>query len=403
MKKIFEIIKILTKAKYNLKKPQQKKIVIFDEKGSADAFSKYLLHNNSDVLHVRGEKINIFVILTIIFKLKFPSLKKYIIEYLKFVKPKYIFHNSFNRRFFEIDKKDLNFDIIKIFIQAEKKSFHSYDEFIKNYKNFYSDYLFVESEAVRNHMQKDIKGEYVVNGMFNNNAGPSINLLNLREKIQFISQFRPFISHFNQHSKQIRDGQVTEETIVDRFGDFKYSYNQFYQADLDVAFQMKKFCEKENIHFEVVGTSSNDQDSEIKFFSRVLGNQNWDYVGRRQNLKGYHLTADAKYIVTVDSTLGYECFSRGQRVCFFSIRSKYMNKLYSTFGWPKNLPQEGKCWTTYNEDKDFERLTDFLINGKNEDWNKLRYETLKDLFHYDYKNQNYQNFLKSKDIYQIEY
>ena len=65
------------------------------------------------------------------------------------------------------------------------------------------------------------------------------------------------------------------------------------------------------------------------------------------------------------------------------------------------MPQ-ATCSTTLlllkNEDKDFDRLTDFLINGKNEDWEKLRYETLKDLFHYDYQNQNYQNFLKFNGI-----
>ena len=122
MKKIFEIFKILIKAKYNFKKPPQKKIIIFDEKGSISNFSKSFLPGTFDILHVRGEKINIFPILTIIFRLKAPSLKNYIIEYLKFVKPKYVFHNTYNRRFFEIDKNDLNFEIIKIFTQDEKKS-----------------------------------------------------------------------------------------------------------------------------------------------------------------------------------------------------------------------------------------------------------------------------------------
>jgi surface carbohydrate biosynthesis protein len=398
MKKISEIIKILIKAKYNLKKPQKKKIIIFDDKGSVGIFSKFFLPGTFDILHVRGEKINIFVILTIIFRLKVPSLKKYIIEYLKFVKPKYVFHNTYNRRFFEIDNNDLNFDIIKIFTQDEKKSSSSYREFNINNKNYHSDYLFVENEAMKNHMKKDIKGEYIINGLFNNNTGPKINLLNLKEKIQFISQYRTFKSISKKYSKEIKDGYITEDTILDQVDDVKYSYNQFYQTDLDIAFKLKKFCEKENIHFEVVGTSSDDQEGEVKFFSSVLGNKNWNYVGRRKNIKGYHLTADAKYIVTIDSTLGHECFSRGQRVCFFSVRSKYIKSPYSIFGWPKILPQEGKCWTTLNEDKDFDRLTDFLINGKNEDWEKLRYETLKDLFHYDYQNQNYQNFLKFKGI-----
>ena len=58
------------------------------------------------------------------------------------------------------------------------------------------------------------------------------------------------------------------------------------------------------------------------FFEKALGKNNWKYLERLPNKKGYYLTSNAKYIATVDSTLGYECFSRGQRVCFFSIRSK---------------------------------------------------------------------------------
>ena len=50
-------------------------------------------------------------------------------------------------------------------------------------------------------MKKDIKGEYIINGLFNNNTGPKINLLNLKEKIQFISQYRTFKSISKKYSK----------------------------------------------------------------------------------------------------------------------------------------------------------------------------------------------------------
>ena len=54
----------------------------------------------------------------------------------------------------------------------------------------------------------------------------------------------------------------------------------------------------------------------------------------------------------------------------------------------------------YNKKRGNTVITHFDLESdiENEDWEKLRYETLKDLFHYDYQNQNYQNFLKFKGI-----
>ena len=97
--------------------------------------------------------------------------------------------------------------------------------------------------------------------------------------------------------------------------------------------------------------------------------------------------------------MGYECFSRGQRVCFFSIRSKYLKTKYSVFGWPHLIPEEGECWTLNNKEKDFTRLMNFLFESDETEWQKLRNKTLKDIFFYDYENSNYQSFLKRLGLY----
>ena len=98
---------------------------------------------------------------------------------------------------------------------------------------------------------------------------------------------------------------------------------------------------KNNLLFGIVGARVNDSQIEKEFYSKKLGQDGWKFVPNEKYRKGIHLTLNAKYIVTIDSTLGYECFSRGQRVCFFSIRSKYIGKKYAWFGWPKKLEEEG--------------------------------------------------------------
>ena len=45
----------------------------------------------------------------------------------------------------------------------------------------------------------------------------------------------------------------------------KFSYDQFYQADLLIAKQLKDYCDKENIDFEIVGAGSKDKEGEKNF------------------------------------------------------------------------------------------------------------------------------------------
>ena len=78
-----------------------------------------------------SEKINIYVIILLLFNLKAISLKNYIEQYIKLLKPKFIFHNSFNIRFFELNNKDFEFNFQKIFTQSELKNNYDYEEFFK--------------------------------------------------------------------------------------------------------------------------------------------------------------------------------------------------------------------------------------------------------------------------------
>ena len=65
-----------------------------------------------------------------------------------------------------------------------------------------------------------------------------------------------------------------------------------------------------------------------------------------------------------------------------------------------NLDQEGPCWTSNNEKKDFKRIMDFLIYGKETEWEHLRKEKLNDLLFYDPDNQIFKNFLKKISLLQ---
>lgn len=391
LKKKIQLIKFLINTKLVFYKPKQRKILIFDNKGANTLYYKPFIKNNCEILFVQGEKINIYIILILILKLKKLTLNEYINQYIRLLKPKFIFHNSYNIRFFEIDKKKFQFDFEKIFTQSELKNSFDYNEFLRDKQNLNCDYLFVWSEGMKKLMQRNINGKYIVSGSFFNNQVPEINFKNLDNKLIFVSQYRTF-------KKYNRDD--TKKTIRNEYHGFKFSWEQFYSVDLDIAIMLKKFCLKKNIKFEIVGSSLNDKKNEKLFFESVLGQDNWKFIESSQEKRGIYLTSNAKYIVTIDSTLGYECLARGQRVCFFSIRSKYLNlnNDYAKFGWPLDLKEEGKCWTTNNSEQDFNRVMNFLIDEDDDVWQKLLTTELKDLVFYNSNNTMYKNFLKTHNL-----
>ena len=381
--KFFSKLKIIKNLKFIFNKPTHSKILIFDSKGATTKYYQYFYNQDCIILDVLGETINIFVLFKLLIKFKTPTLKAYIEEYIRLVKPEYIFHNSYNWRFFEIDKKKFDFHFIKIFTQSELKNQLDFEEFVKNINNLNCDYLFVWSQGMKQIMSKYIKGEYIICGAFENNNGPKIIQEKLKNKLLFVSQYRTFKKNRKKD---------TIKTIREVFHGLKFSWEQFHQAELDVAFMLKEYCNNNNIEFGIVGTSINDKDSEKKYFADKLGENDWTFIESAADKRGIYLAADARFVVTIDSTLGYECLARGQRVSFFSVRGEYLKAKYARFGWPLNLQEEGPCWTTKNTKENFNRLIDFLVSGSDENWNELRKKVLNNLLFYNPKNEIYFQF-----------
>lgn len=387
IKKIFDkilyFIKKLIKIKIILSRPTEKKILIFDKEGSSTKYYKLFKKKKCGVLDVRGESVNIFVILRLLIRFKF-SLNDYIKEYISLSKPKFIFHNSYNKRFFLLDKKDYKFDFIKIFTQSELKNKLEYKSIFFGIKKKKVDYLFTWNHGMKKMINKYIEGKFIISGIFFNNIGPKIKKKYLKKKISFVSQYRPPKRNINQ----------IENYSFNR----RFSWQQFHQPEIDIAIYLKKYCNKKRIPFEIVGSSVNNFKDERVYYEKFLGKKKWNFVKPTTKKRGLVLTLKSKFVVTIDSTLGYECLFRGQRVGFFTIRDRYINSDYLKFGWPNNYPSEGPCWTCKGDKKSFNRIMNFLINGSDQKWKLVREKSLKNLVTYDFGNTKYLAFLKKMKI-----
>ena len=92
------------KTKFKLFPPKKSELIIFDHGEDQLNFLKF---NKYSIYFNRGEEINLFILLSTIFKDGFSNLiDNYRLNYLKFVKAKFIItYRCDNKNFYELKKK----------------------------------------------------------------------------------------------------------------------------------------------------------------------------------------------------------------------------------------------------------------------------------------------------------
>ena len=116
MRSIIKLINFFYKIKFTFYKPSSKKILIFDSKGLG-TIMPFIKKKNFNVINVRGEELNIYILIKLLLTFKKLSYNNYLLNYVASVNPKYIIHHSINRKFFLLKKYFP--EKITIYIQSE--------------------------------------------------------------------------------------------------------------------------------------------------------------------------------------------------------------------------------------------------------------------------------------------
>ena len=104
-------------------------------------------------------------------------------------------------------------------------------------------------------------------------------------------------------------------------------------------------------------------------------------------------------MICVDSTLGYESISRGNKTAFFSVRNFKNNNLNNcSFCWPKKISKKGFFWTNSYSLKEINRIILNIENVSKKNWNKIYIKNMKDIIIYDKNNKNFTKIMKKISI-----
>jgi len=383
---ITKLIKIVTKSYFGF--PKKEKIMIFDRNSHSiiDIFNikKYY------ILDTRKESFYILFFFWKLFKIlknkKLTLYQSYLIEVIKFIKPKVILNFIDNNFFFFLIKNYLHFNCLLVCFQHSSRLAGEQ----KLIKNPCIDYFF----SINNDSKKVFKNAIPIGSIKNNIFKLHQSKKNIKV-ITFISQFRRNINHlhnlksapkfyFNKY-KNLR----SKENI----------FNIFYSTEIKLIPQIIEYCKNKNFNLEIITSSPEgtyDLAEEIKFFEKLINNgfKNYKFLIKKNWKSSYFYLNKKNIIICVDSTLGLEALKQKIKVFFFT--REYLYEWYNPIKKYKNL--KNKIWTNKIEKNNTFKILDYLYSFDRKKWifffNKEIFKRF-DIMEYDFRNKNSKKILKN--------
>mgnify|MGYP001187307519 FL=1 len=372
------------KTKFKLFPPKKSELIIFDHGEDQLNFLKF---NKYSIYFNRGEEINLFILLSTIFKDGFSNLiDNYRLNYLKFVKAKFIItYRCDNKNFYELKKK-IN-GVRTILIQWGKTTKEYLRHFITNKSNFSIDEMYLLGDETARIFSENIKGKsFGIGSIANNRIDLKQNKV-VKNSLIFVSQAK--------------------------------GHRIFPEIEKKIIKFLKSYCLKNNLKLCISTRVLSTDIKGKKYYSDILGDSGWEYFPRNRldsagDYEHYLKVLLSEYVVCIDSTLGYEALSRKKKVVFFPLGSfspEWCKKNYivnleknifwipTRFGYPLDLDREGSFWLSDYDERKMEKKLNFLRDTNQVDWETcLKNLGLEKIIRFDFKNKTLINNLNKMGL-----
>lgn len=116
------------------------------------------------------------------------------------------------------------------------------------------------------------------------------------------------------------------------------------------------WCKLKGFEVKVLLRNTNEHsiNSEKIFFeAHCVEGFDIGYCHRHALSSNYQASSQFQFIVTLDSTLGYELLALGRKVCFISVRGSCERLDGYSFGWPAEYPVRGEFWSSVCDEQEW--------------------------------------------------
>jgi surface carbohydrate biosynthesis protein len=383
MRKFWRFFLYFLRAQKCWRWPRESEVLIYDAAGQ-NILLEYLQSWKPEVLHVRGEQINVRVLFASLFN-RGKKSDAYVDCFIKKVRPRLIvtyIDNNFG--FYLLARKHQNAKTL--FMQNGIRSYYA-DIFETlgcskpSEDDVKVDYMLTFGRRIGAEYARYISGNVVPIGSLKNNLVPKRHTKKA-DTIAFISQYR--------------------DTKGLSMGDKFYSFEAFFeQADRLVLLFLAKYAKKNGKELFIVPCSGHDNGNDLKekeqeYYRQILG-QACIFSEMRWHGNSYDSIDTAEVVVSIDSTLGYESAARGNKTAMFAIRTQLLGVVALNYGWPGVYPDDGPFWTNCPDPVVFERILDHLFAVTEEQWRaELVEQGFADIMAYDPGNTVLQSVLRAE-------
>jgi len=363
------------------RKPGKAKVLIFDRCGS-EVLLTYIDPKSVEILDLRGESLNLYVLFKCLINLKFSSTN-YNLQYLTCVKPSVVLTFIDNNSSFYLLKHHQK-DLTTVFVQNGRRG-ESMDIFglLKkqtHFRNKYKvDYMLIFGDAIGRKYAKYIDGNTLPIGSFKNNLYQT-KTQRPSESVLFLSQYCP------PPSQESRPMFIQDNQPI--------SWKQFYSAEVFLLPLLQQYCLQNELELKICMYSSDQTKEEGNYFRSLLGNETLELIERSNLYSSYENVDASGVVVFVDSTLGYEALARGKKTAAFTLRGKSLGSVACNFGWPADLPDNGPFWTNHADEREFERVMDYIITVSDDEWEQTRQRYVPELMEYDPGNTRFLKLMR---------
>ena len=205
------------------------------------------------------------------------------------------------------------------------------------------DTYFVLSESEKARLSQFIDASFLVHGSLRANHFSSTTICKSQSrKTKRIGFIVSFPNSNDVPSMRIVDNQHPFSSINGQI----LSYSQYFAYDALVARALLDLCTARGLEFAIIGKRSESDRLEADFFSSNVA----PYVSVLGHAKGdgYSVASDFDYLVTIDSTLGFEMLGLGKPVAFLPNRLRFcgVEGPLTQLSFLDELPSDGACWTS---------------------------------------------------------
>lgn len=356
--KFLNILKKIISFKLIFTKPNKKKVLVYD-RDCERIYNKLFPKKYYEILDVRYESINLYVILQTLTKYGLKNFKdNYKKCFIDLVSPKIVLTAIDNNPAF-YDLKNINNKPYYVSFQygmRDNKFYEKCKKFIKKTgRKLKSDYIFLFGKNEKKRFSKIIDGSIFTYGNVANNYF-HVKKGQLKKKISSMV----YISMYNLSR--------------DTFSEDKKIFNFLVE-----------FCKRKKIKLSYCAKFGSSKEN---FIRENLSKGDWSYLPRVSPIETYNNLNKHEIVVFTYSSLGFEALSKGMRCAAFY-------KSFPIEGNYVKYPKSGFFWSEGKNNLEMEKILNRVINTSKKNWKKVVRKYSSEIMEYDPKNKKIKKILKN--------